>query len=47
MKRQFAELLHDLGFVANRDPRDKEVNINSGMKAIVCCAHQAFLVFFL
>ncbi|CAG2231821.1 DHX36 [Mytilus edulis] len=40
MKRQFAELLHDLGFVANRDPRDKEVNINSDniglVKAVIC-----------
>ena len=30
MKKQFAELLHDLGFVPSRDPKDPSVNVNSG-----------------
>ena len=30
MKKQLAELLHDLNFVASRNPRDPQSNIHSG-----------------
>ena len=30
MKRQLAELLHDLGFLGSRSPKDHAANINSG-----------------
>ena len=34
MKKQLAELLHDLNFVASRNPRDNQSNINSGEHAV-------------
>ena len=30
MKKQLAELLHDLNFVASKNPRDPQSNIHSG-----------------
>ncbi|KAK7094211.1 hypothetical protein V1264_007863 [Littorina saxatilis] len=40
MKKQLADLLHDLNFVASKNPKDPQSNINSGdlglVKAVLC-----------
>lgn len=40
MKRQLAELLHDIGFVSSKNPKDEASNINSGkwsmIRAVLC-----------
>ena len=36
MKKQFTELLHDIGFVPSNNPKDPAVNFHSGRYAAFC-----------